>query len=238
MPNYDADTWFQQTPQWVWFCCVPFIGGLGLVGAGSKVNNFRWMGLGLVLVVGSFAITYTPMAAAWIFIFIAQVAIAFGLRQKYLVKTFPQNAHLPQDQKLAQQVLACRPKVDINTCSKDDLVRGLGLPIVYVNDIFALRASGYIFTHAEELTEIVGVPEETVQRLVQAITFSYNPQQESYVSWRRANSFGAEELVGLGLAENVARAIVAERAKSGQYRSVVDISKRTGLPVEAFRALI
>ena len=238
MQSYDPNAWFQQTPQWVWFCCLPFIGGFGLVSAGRKVNNFLWMLLGAGLVAASFAITFTDLAGAWTFIFIVQVAIAFFLKSEYLVRTFPSTAPLPRDPKLAQRVLALRPKIDINTCSKDDLVRGLGLPIVYVNDIFALRASGHIFTHLEELTEIVGVPQETVQRIGSAITFSYNPKQESYVSWRRANSFSVEELMAVGLTEQVARVIVEGRTRGGQYRSIADISQRTGLPIEAFRALI
>jgi len=232
MNEYDSDRWFSQTPQWVYFCCVPVIGGLGLTAGGVRINNPWWMVGGVALVGANF------LDNAWFVVYIVQVAIAFFLKSEYLVRTFPSTAPLPRDPKLAQRVLALRPKIDINTCSKDDLVRGLGLPIVYVNDIFALRASGHIFTHLEELTEIVGVPQETVQRIGSAITFSYNPKQESYVSWRRANSFSVEELMAVGLTEQVARAIAEGRAKSGQYRSIADISQRTGLPIEAFRALI
>jgi DNA uptake protein ComE-like DNA-binding protein len=232
MQSYDPNAWFQQTPQWVWFCCLPVIGGLGLTAGGVRINNPWWMVGGVALVGANF------LDNAWFVVYIVQVAIAFFLKSEYLVRTFPSTAPLPRDPKLAQRVLALRPKIDINTCSKDDLVRGLGLPIVYVNDIFALRASGHIFTHLEELTEIVGVPQETVQRIGSAITFSYNPKQESYVSWRRANSFSVEELMAVGLTEQVARVIVEGRTRGGQYRSIADISQRTGLPIEAFRALI
>jgi hypothetical protein len=232
MNEYDSDRWFSQTPQWVYFCCVPVIGGLGLTAGGVRINNPWWMVGGVALVGANF------LDNAWFVVYIVQVAIAFFLKSEYLVRTFPSTAPLPRDPKLAQRVLALRPKIDINTCSKDDLVRGLGLPIVYVNDIFALRASGHIFTHLEELTEIVGVPQETVQRIGSAITFSYNPKQESYVSWRRANSFSVEELMAVGLTEQVARVIVEGRTRGGQYRSIADISQRTGLPIEAFRALI
>ena len=238
MTELEPDNWFTQTPQWVYFCCVPFIGGLGLSAGGLLINNYWWMLGGVALVLGNFAIISSSLGDAWFVIYIAQVAIAFSLKQSYLVQTFPKNFPLPRDHKLAQRVLALRPKIDINTCSKDDLVRGLGLPIVYVNDIFALRASGHIFTHLEELTEMVGVPQETLQRIGSAITFSYDPKQESYVSWRRANSFSVEELMAVGLTEQVARAITEGRAKGGQYRSIVDITQRTGLPIEAFRALL
>jgi DNA uptake protein ComE-like DNA-binding protein len=238
MIEHDPDRWFSQTPQWVYFCCVPFIGGFGLTAGGARISNPWWMLGGVAFVLISFGILYTRLSDAWLVIFIGQVAIAFFLKSEYLVRTFPSTAPLPSDPKLAQRVLALRPKIDINTCSKDDLVRGLSLPIVYVNDIFALRASGHIFTHLEELTEMVGIPQETLQRIGSAITFSYNPRQESYVSWRRANSFSVEELMAVGLKEEVARAIVEGRARGGQYRSVVDISQRTGLPIEAFRALL
>ncbi len=233
MTELEPDNWFAQTPQWVYFCCVPFIGGLGLSAGGLRINDYSWIlgGGGLVLV--SFIVPN-----AWFVLWMVQMAIAFSLKQSYLVHTFPKNYPLPRDHQLAQRVLALRPQIDINTCSKDDLVRGLGLPIVYVNDIFALRASGHIFTHLEELTQIVGVPEETLKRIGSAITFSYDPKQESYVSWRRANNFSVEELMAVGLAENVARAIAEGRNRGGQYRSIADISQRTGLPIEAFRALI
>lgn len=232
MTELEPDNWFTQTPQWVYFCCVPVIGGLGLTAGGVRINNPWWMVGGVALVGANF------LDNAWFVVYIVQVAIAFFLKSEYLVRTFPSTAPLPRDPKLAQRVLALRPKIDINTCSKDDLVRGLGLPIVYVNDIFALRASGHIFTHLEELTEMVGVPQETLQRIGSAITFSYDPKQESYVSWRRANSFSVEELMAVGLTEQVARAITEGRAKGGQYRSIVDITQRTGLPIEAFRALL
>jgi len=117
MTELEPDSWFSQTPQWVYFCCVPFIGGFGLSAGGVRINNYWWMLGGVALVLGNFASISSSLDDAWLVIYIAQVAIAFSLKQSYLVQTFPKNFPLPRDHQLAQRVLALRPKIDINTCS-------------------------------------------------------------------------------------------------------------------------
>jgi DNA uptake protein ComE-like DNA-binding protein len=156
-------------------------------------------------------------------------------KQEFLVKTYPRNLPLPKDLKLFQAVAAERPKIEINTCSKDDLVNRLGMPIVYANDVLALREDGYIFTYPEELTEILGIPAATVQKISAFITFSYYQEQE--YSWQRVNHLRIEELVNLGLELKVAVAIAQERELNGEYRSLMDIKKRTGLLFSSYRQL-
>ncbi|MFN3925785.1 MAG: helix-hairpin-helix domain-containing protein [Pseudanabaenaceae cyanobacterium] len=155
-----------------------------------------------------------------------------------MARTYPKDLSLPADTKLAQKVLTYREDVDINTCSKDVLVKSLGIPIVYANDIIALRESGYVFTYPEELTEIVGIPEPMVEKIASKLRFSYDIRQESFTSWRRANNLSVEELVSLGVELGVAQKLVEERTRSGSYRSIADITKRTGIPIERFRVLI
>jgi DNA uptake protein ComE-like DNA-binding protein len=45
----------------------------------------------------------------------------------------------------------------------------------------------------------------------------------------------SEELIRDGLDRNVAERIVRERQKQGEYKSVVDVKRRTGLPLDSYR---
>ena len=69
------------------------------------------------------------------------------------------------------------------------------------------------------------------------VIFSYDYRQESGYSWKRINSMTADDLVGLGLEPNVAKAIAAERQNRGEFKSIMDIKKRTGIPFSAYRHL-
>ncbi|ACK65025.1 TM2 domain containing protein [Rippkaea orientalis PCC 8801] len=129
-------------------------------------------------------------------------------------------------------------KIDINTCSKDELVYQLNLPIFYANDIDAVRRSGYLFTHVEELHEIAGLPENYIKKLAPLVTFSYDINKEIDVSWQRLNVYSIDQLMRDGLDAKVAQKIVQERDKNGVYKSVIDIQHRTGLPVNYYRHLI
>jgi DNA uptake protein ComE-like DNA-binding protein len=236
MTNIDSESWFRTTPQWVYYSFVPFLGGGSLIWAGIKAKVYAWLGIGIGLIVGSFVISNTPLADLFWLIWGGQIVTAFALKQEFLVRTYPSHLPLPSDHKLAQRVGLLRGKLDINTCSKDELVR-IGLPIVYVNDIFVLRESGHIFTDVAELGEIIGIPDQALQRIAPLITFSYNPRQEAFTSWRRANSFSAQQLIQVGLTPEVAQKLIAGR-ETGAYKSIVDITKRTGLPLEALRELL
>ncbi|XWK85653.1 MAG: helix-hairpin-helix domain-containing protein [Phormidium sp.] len=137
---------------------------------------------------------------------------------------------LPETAQTAALIAQVRGKVDINNCSKDDLVNLLGLPIVYANDIESLQKEGYIFTHLEELHEIAGIPENYLPRLAPLVTFSYDYKKEAHSSWKRLNVMSVQELIASGLESEVAFQIVAERQKRGEYKSAIDIKRRTNLP--------
>ena len=128
-------------------------------------------------------------------------------------------------------------KIDINSCSHDELVHKLGLPIVYANDLKSLAQEGYIFTHLEELSEVAGIPESYLKQIEPLIAFHYNIHKESDVSWRRLNSFSVDELVACNLEETTAEKIVSERNK-GIYKSLIDVRKRTGIPLNIYKHLL
>jgi len=229
-------SWFDQTPQWVWWSCFPALGGGAIAYAGVKSGSNIWIGLGAGFV--AIAIIFSSSSfASFIFIWMAQITTAFMLKREYLTKTYPANLPLPEDPKLFKAIAATRPKVDINACSKNDLVNVLGLPIVYANDIESLRSEGHIFTSLEELHDILEIPNSTLKKIEPMVVFSYDYRQEVGYSWKRVNSMSADELMAIGMDAKAAIAIAAERQLRGEFKSIMDIKKRTGIPFSAYRQL-
>jgi DNA uptake protein ComE-like DNA-binding protein len=144
---------------------------------------------------------------------------------------------LPEDERLFKAIAANRPKIEINSCSKNDLVNVLGLPIVYANDIDSLRAEGHIFTSLEELHDILEIPNSTLQKIAPMVVFSYDYRQESGYSWKRVNSMTADDLMAIGIESNIAIAIAEERQRRGEFKSIMDVKKRTGIPFSAYKQL-
>jgi DNA uptake protein ComE-like DNA-binding protein len=230
-----ANSWFKQTPAWVWFTLIPIFGGLSITYAGYKSRTKIWimLGLGLTGIAFGFSGNDSILTVIWL----SQVASAVYLKKSFLIKTYPKNWLLPEDNKLANLIAVNRAKVDINNCSKHELVNYLGLPIVYANNIESLLNEGYIFTHIEELIEIAGIPEKHIQRIALLITFSYDYKKEADFSWRRLNTYSTSELIAYGLDAAIAQKIVAERELRGEYKSMIEVKQRTGLPFSSYRHL-
>jgi len=215
------------------------LGGGAIAYAGSHTKSKTWIGIGAGFVAVAVIIYSIPFLSKLAFlVWIAQIGTAFLLKREYLIRTFPKNHLLPDDPKLLAAIALHRPKVDINTCSKNDLVNILGLPIVYANDIASLKAEGFIFTSIEDLHDILEIPNSTLSRIAPIVAFSYDYRQEAGYSWKRFNSMSAEDLIILGLEQKVALAIAAERKNRGEFKSVMDIKKRTGIPFRAFSQLV
>ncbi|WP_445631221.1 helix-hairpin-helix domain-containing protein [Nostoc sp. DSM 114167] len=227
-----SKSWFQQTPAWVWLSLIPTLGGFAIVYAGYKSKTKTWVVLGISISILALALSASSLAfAPWI----AQIGVAFYLKKFYLIKTYPKNLPIPEEQELAKLVANTREKVDINECSKHELVNYLGLPIVYANNIESLMNEGYVFTHVEELIEIAGIPEKQVERITPLITFSYNYKKEADCSWKRLNTHSTDELITCGLDGAIAEQIVVERQQRGEYKSLIDVKQRTGLPFNTYR---
>ncbi len=227
-------SWFDQTPSWVWWSFCPFLGGAAIAYAGVKSGYSIWIGIGAGFVAASIIL---PSSSFWSLLWFAQIGTAFALKRQYLTRTYPKNLPLPEDPQLFAAIAAGRPKIDINSCSKNDLVNVLGLPIVYANDIDSLRAEGHIFTSLEELHDIFEIPNALLKKIEPIVVFNYDYRQESGYSWKRINSMTTDDLIGLGLEPNVADAIAKERQLHGEFKSVMDIKKRTGIPFSAYRHL-
>jgi DNA uptake protein ComE-like DNA-binding protein len=223
-----------STPTWVWLSFVPVVGSVALIYAGNKANTAKWMYLGA----GIFTVSLISTSSAIFYLaWATQIFVSFSLKSAFLRKTV-HSPELPGFHNLAQHQAVPNSKLDINNCSKDELVRVLGLPIVYANDIESLKNEGYIFTHVEELSEIAGLPESYIGKLAGKVIFTYNTNKEMECSWQRLNVMSIDELVLAGLDGNVAKKIVSEREKNGEYRSVIDIKRRTSVPFHSYKIVV
>lgn len=207
----------QLSPNAFWLSFIPLFGGLAIVREGNRLSDTKFTQLGWAVFALSLALAVADgLALAWFL----QIGLAIWFRVKY--------ARAP--------AIPLR-QVDFNSCSKHDLVRVLDLPIVYANDIDLLRNEGYCFTHAEELTEIVGIPEEQVARIAPRLIFAYHAARDGAGSWRRVNFLTVGEMQALGVDGAIAQRIIEERQR-GDYRSAIEIKRRTGLPFRAYKKLL
>jgi TM2 domain-containing membrane protein YozV len=131
-------------------------------------------------------------------------------------------------------------KLDINNCSIDDLVHLAGLLPNYAENIALIRSEGYQFLDLEDLTELANLPADYCQKIEPLISFHYYEQAANLypTNWQQLNSLSIEELIELDLDRDVATKICDERHQNGVYQALVDVKRRTGLPISAYKNLI
>ena len=228
----------RQIPKWVWWSLFPIFGGLTIVYAGYITKTKNWWQIGgsmsataiLAAIFGPFWLVYLAVPI--------QFAIAMNIKNSYSIKTAPRGTILPTDRQTAQLIASVRGKVDINKCSKDDLVYILGLPIAYSNNIELIKAEGHMFIHLEELTELADVPEKLCRTIEPMIAFTYYENSADPIDWQRLNVLPMSALMELGLDRDSATVICHERQLHGAYRSLVEVKRRTGLPLSLYKHLI
>lgn len=226
-----------KIPAWFWLACTPFLGGLVISYCADKIKTPNFIRLGFTSVVISFIVLLVGSYYLVILVWLVQIITAFYLTQR-LDSILSTNQTVFQSLKNRKRREEEQVKIDINTCSKHDLVYYLNLPIVYANNIDAIRREGYLFTNVEELHDIASLPPNYITKLSPFVTFSYDINKEFDVSWRRLNSYSLERLIKDGLEDKVAQKIVKERETNGAYKSIIDIQKRTGLPLSLYHHLI
>jgi DNA uptake protein ComE-like DNA-binding protein len=228
----------RRIPNWIWWSLCPVFGAVPIAYAGYLTKTDKWLQIGG----GMSAVVWLAALAgqSWL-VYLAvpiQFGIAMSIKNPYLIKSAPRGTILPTDRRTAQLIADVRGRVDINKCSKDELVHILGLPIAYANNIELIKAEGFMFTHIEELTELADVPEKYWQAIEPMIAFNYYEQPEDPIDWQRLNILPMSELVELGLDRNSATIICNERQTNGAYRSLVEVKRRTGLPIALYKHLI
>jgi len=198
---------------------LPIIGGLSIIKESDRLGHRTIKHLGWAI----FALSLVIALVGNIFVvWLLQIYLAIWLK---IGRTQP-------------PMPAAIQQVDFNTCSKHDLVYVLNLPIVYANDIELIRSEGYLFTHLEEISAIAGLPEAQVRRIAPQVIFSYNTQIDENHTWRQVNILTAEEMAARGVMLAIAQQIVEERIQRGDYRSAVDIKRRTGIAFQAYQQLV
>jgi DNA uptake protein ComE-like DNA-binding protein len=230
----------KSNPDWVWWTLIPVVGGLIIAYVGNKHKLKNWVNIGWGVSTSSMVLLLGLGVQTSIICLSAAIGLsaAMYLKREYLIKISPRDAIAITDRQTSTLVAQIKGKIDINKCSKDELVRGLGLPIVYANDIETVRTAGHIFTHIEELTDLIGIPQSKCDIIEPSIAFNYYDDASYYSNWQRLNLLPSSELVELGIGFDTANAIVSERQRAGNYRSLVDIQRRTGLPINLYKHLI
>jgi hypothetical protein len=228
----------KRIPDWVWWSLCPVFGALTIAYAGYLTKTTKWSQIGGGI--SAIGLLAALSGQSWL-VYLAvpiQFGIAMSIKNSYLIKSAPRGTILPTDRHTAELIANVRGKVDINKCLKDELVHVLGLPIVYANNIELVKAEGYMFTHVEELTELADVPEKYCQAIEPMIAFNYYEKSADPIDWQRLNVLPMSELVELGLDRASATAICNERQLHGAYRSLVEVKRRTGLPISLYKHLL
>jgi hypothetical protein len=228
----------KRIPDWIWWSLCPVFGALTIAYAGYLTKTTKWLQIGGGI--SAIGLLAALSGQSWL-VYLAvpiQFGIAMSIKNSYLIKSAPRGTILPTDRHTAELIANVRGKVDINKCLKDELVHVLGLPIVYANNIELVKAEGYMFTHVEELTELADVPEKYCQAIEPMIAFNYYEKSADPIDWQRLNVLPMSELVELGLDRASATAICNERQLHGAYRSLVEVKRRTGLPISLYKHLL
>ena len=226
----------EQIPLWLWISFVPILGGLVHIYAGWRTKTMRWVHWGGGFILSSLILGYLHPPLIWLVIS-AQGVTAFSLKKSFLIATAPKTGVISPTKitGLLPENRENKEPIDINKCTKDEMVYDLGLSIIYANDIEMLRHEGYMFTDIDELVDIVGIPESIVRQIEPLIVFRYYEEQD--LSWRRLNSFSVDQLVEYDIDRSYAEKIVTERNNKGTYQSLLDVRKRTGIPINIYRHL-
>jgi Helix-hairpin-helix motif len=230
----------KKIPNWIWWSLFPIFGGLTIAYAGYLTKTNKWIQIGAGM--SALTLLASVCSLSWVVTLAIpiQIIVAMNIKNPYLIKSAPRGAILPNNRETAQLIADVRGKIDINKCSKDDLVHVLGLPIAYANNIELIKSEGYQFLHIDELTELADVPEQYCKTIEPLVSFYYYEQMETSdpINWQRLNVLPMSELVELGLDRSTAIAICNERQLHGTYRSLIEIKRRTGLPLNLYKHLI
>jgi hypothetical protein len=229
----------KKIPDWIWLSLIPIFGAAAIAYAGYTTKTSRWLQIGT----GATALCLLAAVCGqswlvWLAVPI-QFAFAMSIKNPYLIKAAPRGKILPTDRETAKLIAEIKGKVDINKCSKDDLVYRLGLPIVYANNIESILNAGIMFLQIEDLNKLAEVPEQLCETIEPMVMFNYYETGAVDANdWQRLNVLPMSELVELGLDRQSAETICNERQLRGAFRSLVEVKRRTGVPISSYKHLL
>lgn len=112
----------EKTPNWVWYSIIPGLGGLAIAYAGKKTNTTSWIVIGLGITGFALFLADTSLMFP---IWVAQIGLAFYLKKIFLDKISSPELTLQSHVHGIPSLAKKGEKIDLNKCSKDDLVHKL-----------------------------------------------------------------------------------------------------------------
>jgi len=130
--------------------------------------------------------------------------------------------------------------IDVNRAEIDDWLRLPGVSIHQARALVSLRQAGVQFHCLEDLAAALNLSPHRLQPLAPILRFCYyDPQSPSCQPSIPINTASAEMLVRIPAVDLfLARAIVQNRTRRGNYRNLADLQQRLQLPVALTEALL
>ncbi len=124
--------------------------------------------------------------------------------------------------------------IDANRASTDDWLRLPGISIHQATLLTQLTAGGVVFYGLDDVAAALSVPAAKLQWLAPILRFYfYDPEAVSFLQPIDANRATIEQLERLpGVDRALAQAMVRDRSKRGNFRSIVDLQRRLNLSGE------
>ncbi len=122
-------------------------------------------------------------------------------------------------------------KIDVNQASVDDWLRLPGVSIHQARSLVELSGMGVQFCCLEDLAAALGVPVQRLKPLQPILSFCYyDADSLSTPQPINPNTASVEQLTQIPAVDLfLARAIVQNRAESGEYRNLADFQRRLAL---------
>ena len=167
--------------------------------------------------------------------------------QTFKAQLHPLASRLAEDfhcrlQSLAEVPLAAQlgVTVDVNQASVDDWLRLPGISIRQAQRLERLRLSGVQFYCLEDLAAALGMTPAQLQPLAPVLAFCHYDQDSPIQSQPlRLNQATAQQLCTIpGMPPELAKTIVWDRLRRGNYRDLADLQTRLQLPPDTIQRLM
>jgi DNA uptake protein ComE-like DNA-binding protein len=131
-------------------------------------------------------------------------------------------------------------QIDVNQASVDDWLRLPGISIHQARSLVDLVGMGVQLLCLEDIAAAIGVPVHRLKPLEPVLAFIYYDPQSLITPQRfNPNLASQKELSSIPVIENsLAKKIVSNRKKNGNYRDLADLQRRLNLNGEAISRLI
>ncbi len=112
------------------------------------------------------------------------------------------------------------------------------MPIVYANEIEEIRADGVHFTEFDDLANLTSIPNDYLSKIKPYLKFEFDYTQETGNSWHKLNCLSEDDLIAIGVDKSAASVIVKVRHDKGDYTSLIDVKRKTGIPLSRYRHIL